>query len=77
MTPSVGRTVHYASFDLDEPCRAAVITSVEREGVGALTKTVSLCVMNPTGNEFIQCSPFDGSPKPFAGSWHWPEYVVS
>jgi hypothetical protein len=62
--PSIGRTVHYVSYgtpggEFGKECRAAIVTAVKDE------QTVSLCVLNPTGQFFTQDLPYhDGAEVP-------------
>lgn len=62
--PSIGRIVHYVSYgtpggEYTKQCRAAVITEVKDDN------TVSLCVLNPTGQFFNQDLPYhDGAEVP-------------
>lgn len=70
-------------------CRAAIITEVYEVGslhptpmTGTFTVTnegfisdVGVCVLNPTGLFFNRGIPYDGSPNPKPGTWHWPERV--
>lgn len=82
MTSSVGRIVHYVSHGspvrpdgsqaFTSECRAAIVTEVTDP------HTVSLCVLNPTGQFFNQGVVFDDDDDPAqraGGSWHWPERV--
>jgi hypothetical protein len=83
--PSVGRTVHYVSHGtppaadgsqaFPSACRAAIVTEVEEMTDPASPPTVGLCVLNPTGQFFSQGVPYDGTPEPRGGTWHWPEQV--
>lgn len=72
MTPSVGRIVHYVSYgtpggEYASQCRAAVVTEVSADH-----STVSLCVLNPTGQFFNTAVKFhDGAETP--GSPDCPE----
>jgi hypothetical protein len=38
-------------------------------------QAVTLCIFNPTGLHFRDMVPYDGSPTPTPGTWHWPERV--
>jgi hypothetical protein len=72
--PSIGRIVHYQSYgspggEHQSLPRAAVITEVLSED----TNTVSLCVLNPTGQYFDRGVPYSETPKP--GHWNWPPRV--
>jgi len=78
---TVGRMVHYVAYGTpggEFPAgahRAAIITQLDNYGIGEyLTRPeVSLCVLNPTGQFFNSRIPYDGSPNPAPGTWHWIE----
>lgn len=77
--PSVCRSVHYVAVKMQDgenvPAhRAATITEVDERGpFAASIGVVSLCVMHPTGLEFLKDIPYSDLKE--AGSWHWPERV--
>ena len=79
--PSVGRVVHYVAFGTPGgeyaagAHRAAIIAEVRPEGAEAVVQAVTLCIFNPTGLHFRDMVPYDGSPTPKPGTWHWPERV--
>lgn len=58
MKPSVGRTVHLAASE--GRCRAAIITEVWYSDAGLTEPNgdVALCVLNPTGMDFVERSAF-------------------
>ncbi len=83
--PSVGRIVHYVSYgtprgEYIRTCRAAIVTETPKYG------GISLCVLNPTGMNFVGGIRYDDTPLtadqdgesvegPHGGTWHWPERV--
>lgn len=73
--PSVGRSVHYVAYGTpggEFPagvCRAAIITEVSSDVMYA--NTVSVCVLNPTGQFFNRDIAYSETKLP--GTWHWPE----
>lgn len=82
-TPSVGRIVHYVAYGTpggEFPagvCRAAIVTEIgtdwdDTTGEPTQTKTVGLCVLNPTGQFFNRGLTQDEETKR-PGTWHWPE----
>lgn len=87
-TPSVGMTVHYASYgtpggEYTSQCRAAIVTAVPDILSGGLygkVPDVHLCVLNPEGFFFNKGVQYDepqldehGHPGLRGGTWHWPE----
>ncbi len=72
--PSVGRIVHYQSFGTPggeylPKSRAAIITDEQTDNLSD-PMTVSLCILNPTGQFFNTCVHYADPPKP--GCWSWP-----
>lgn len=82
---TVGRVVHYTSYDTEhdlKACRAATVTLPEDD-----TGRVGLCVLHPTGPEFLTDVPAhhiddtnpevprttEGVAGRQPGTWHWPE----
>lgn len=79
---TVGRMVHYVAYgtpDGEFPVgahRAAIVTRLDNVGLTEpyiSNPEVSLCVLNPNGQYFDQEIPYDGSPEPKSGTWHWIE----
>lgn len=82
MKPSVGRIVHYQSYgtpggEYQSLARAAVITYADRfllsDDQDENNYTISLCILNPTGQFFTQNVKYSAQPK--AGCWNWPPKV--
>lgn len=80
--PSIARNVHYVAYGTpggEFPAgahRAAIITGVSDgslAGSDPLTQ-VHLCVLNPTGFQFVLAANYDSTGTQ-PGTWHWPEYV--
>ena len=81
--PTIGATVHYASYgtpggEYTKQCRAAIVTAVHGRGIDPGTGDevdvydVDLCVLNPTGMFFNQhCMQMEHAHD--GGTWHWPE----
>lgn len=66
--PSVGRTVHYQSYNENGECAyAAFITQVNEDG------TVELATLGPNSLYFQHKVPFSVTPK--ASHWNWPPRV--
>lgn len=67
--------------------RAAIITEVYEKGnmppsgnviqldADGHCTSVGLIIFNPTGHHWRQSVPYDDSPTPKPGTWHWPERV--
>jgi hypothetical protein len=92
MRPTVGRIVHYVSYGTPpredgtqaykSQCRAAIITEVgspmQRPQDGSVVDSVSVCVLNPTGQFFNTEVLYDegtAAGEHDGGTWHWPERV--
>ena len=68
MKPTVGRTVHFQSYNEKGECAyAAIITQVNEDG------TVELATMGPNSLYFQHKIPF--CETPLAGHWNWPPKV--
>ena len=72
--PSVGRLVHYVSYgtpggEYGQENRAAIITAVNFS-----LRSVSLCVLNPTGLFFNEGVKYDDAER-LGGTWHGPDRV--
>jgi hypothetical protein len=66
--PSVGRMVHYQSYNEKGACAyAAIITQVNADG------TVELATFGPNSVYFQHAVKF--SPEPLASHWSWPPRV--
>ncbi|MEV6344145.1 hypothetical protein [Actinoplanes sp. NPDC051851] len=81
MQPTIGRIVHYLSHGSpvrtdgtqvfkSEP-RAAIITAVTETPLFPNNPIVDLCVLNPTGLNFVQNVAYDDTSNPAGGTWHW------
>lgn len=71
--PSIGRIVHFVD-PTNGHHQAAVITSVDEVGVGAVVQSVCLSIL---GCDFIRFER-DVAHDPEGrreGTWHWPEMV--
>ena len=70
MPPAIGKIVHYV-----EPHtgihQAAVVTSVDGTGVGAVVHAVTLTVLGADRIGFERDVPYSAEHR--EGSWHWPE----
>lgn len=81
MRPTVGRDVHYVAYGTPGgeykagAHRAGKVTEVREDIGGDSEVPVSLVVFNPTGQHYVFNIPYDGSPDPAPGTWHWPERV--
>lgn len=83
MKPSISRDVHYVSYgtpggEYTSQCRAAKVTEVAEEPMGEGGQAVGLCVLNPTGLNFLPLA--NGGVKhdeqdKAGGTWHWPERI--
>jgi hypothetical protein len=66
--PTVGRMVHYQSYNEKGECAyAAIITQVNEDG------TVELATMGPNSLYFQHKVAFSETPKP--SHWNWPPRV--
>lgn len=74
--PRIGDTVHYRSYgtpggEYQPECRAAIVTAIRDL---PNSKTVGLCVLNPTGM-FFNDAAWDEDQR--GGTWHYQCAVYS
>lgn len=67
--PTLGAAVHYMTIQGE--ARAAIVTAVSTEGVGAVIQACALFVMHPDSVQMLRDVPYDESGT-LAGGWHWP-----